>query len=104
MAFGLHLNHMVQLLESRLITISAKAFSVKLIPSDARDAASDAKASHAKTYTSKILSDVLKAIETSDNPEDILQKFIGCIVSNIGGAACKEVAKRLSEQAKHGML
>ena len=94
---------MVQLLESRLITISAKAFSVKLIPSDARDAASDAKASHAKTYTSKILSDVLKAIETSDNPEDILQKFIDC-VSKIGGAACKEVAKRLSEQAKHSML
>ena len=51
-----------------------------------------------------ILRDVLKAIESSDNPEDILQKFINCITFNIGGAACKEVVKRLSKQAKYSML
>ena len=93
--FSRNLNNMAMLLQSSLITIGASAFSANLISSDLRDAVSDAKAGHALTYTSRILQEVLKSIESSENPEEILEKFIIKVVMKIGGSACKEVARKL---------
>ena len=93
--FSRNVNIMALSLQGSLLSIAARAFSEHLIASDIRDAVTDAKAGHAQLYTSKILGEVLKSIETSEDPEEVLKKFIERVVLPIGGAACKEVAKKL---------
>ena len=102
--FSRNLNLMALLLQGSLIAIAAKAFAANLISSDIRDTVTDANAGHAQLYTSKILSEVLKTIKTSESPEEILEKFIVSVVLSIGGSACKEVARKLRKLYCNSMI
>ena len=103
--FSRNLNLMALLLQGSLIAIAAKAFAANLISSDIRDAVTDANAGHAQLYTSKILSEILISIKISENPEEILEKFIVSVVLSIGGSACKEVARKLHKiSVQHVMV
>ena len=93
--FSRNLNLMALSFQGSLTTIASAAFAQNLISSEMRNEATDAKAGHAKTYTSKILNEILNNIKISENPEEVLEKFIVRVVMPIGGAACKEVAKKL---------